>query len=73
MKSEVATVRRVTLSRDEVEEAIIEHIEAFHDLQLKQLHFVEALLSRKLKCFKAIILNIRHCSLLALQISPTNM
>ncbi|MBW1609248.1 MAG: hypothetical protein JRF45_09455 [Deltaproteobacteria bacterium] len=34
MKSEVATVRRVTLSRDEVEEAIIEHIEAFHDPQL---------------------------------------
>jgi len=29
MKSEVVTVRRVILSRDEVEEAIIEHIEAF--------------------------------------------
>ena len=44
MKSEVATVRRVTLSRNEVEEATIEHIEAFHDPQL-QLILIELLLS----------------------------
>jgi len=31
MKSEVVNVRRVILSRNEVEEAIIEHIEALHD------------------------------------------
>jgi hypothetical protein len=34
MKSELVTVRRVTLSRDEVEEAVIEHIEAMPTVNL---------------------------------------
>ena len=34
MKSELVTVRRVTLSRDEVAEAIIEHIEAMPPVNL---------------------------------------
>jgi hypothetical protein len=34
MKSELVTVRRVTLSRDEVKEAVIEHIEAMPTVNL---------------------------------------